>query len=105
MTATPLAAPATRQLPQLGGQLFLTDGGIETTLLYHDGIDLACFAAIDMFRKPGGRAHLERYFEGYLAIAREAGTGFVIESATCRACRVWAVPLEVAVCERGGYYI
>jgi len=103
MTETTLAALAARQLPQLGGQLFLTDGGIETTLLYHDGIDLACFAAIDMFRKPGGRAHLERYFEGYLAIAREAGTGFVLESATWRAGRDWAGPLEMTVAELAGY--
>ena len=35
MTQTTLAAPAARELPQLGGKLFLTDGGLETTLLFH----------------------------------------------------------------------
>jgi homocysteine S-methyltransferase len=99
MTQTTLAAPAARDLPQLGGQLFLTDGGLETTLLFHDGVDLACFAAIDMFRKPGGREHLERYFEGYLALAREAGTGFVLESATWRASPDWAEPLAMTLAE------
>lgn len=77
-------------------QLYLTDGGLETTLLFHDGIDLACFAAIDMLRKPGGRAHLDRYFEDYLAIARDAGTGFVLESITWRASADWAEPLGLS---------
>ena len=72
-------------LPQLGGKLFLTDGGLETTLLFHDGIDLTCFASIDMLRKPGGREHLKRYFETYLAIAHLARSGFILESATWRA--------------------
>jgi S-methylmethionine-dependent homocysteine/selenocysteine methylase len=103
MTDPRAAAPGA--LPQLQGKLFLTDGGLETTLLFHDGVDLACFAAIDMLRKPGGRAHLERYFETYLAIAKEAGTGFVLESATWRASRDWAEPLgmsleELAACNR-----
>lgn len=84
-------------LPQLAGKLFLTDGGLETTLLFHDGIDLACLAAIDMFRKPGGREHLVRYFETYIAIAKEAGAGFVLESVTWRSGRVWAEPLGLSV--------
>ena len=32
------------RLPQLDGGLFLTDGGIETTLIFLDGIDLPYFA-------------------------------------------------------------
>ena len=32
-------------LPQLGGEFFLTDGGIETTLIFHDGLELPDFAA------------------------------------------------------------
>ena len=32
-------------LPQLGGDLFLTDGGIETTLIFHEGLELPFFAA------------------------------------------------------------
>jgi hypothetical protein len=35
------------QLPQLGGGLFMTDGGIETTLIFHGGFDLPEFAAVD----------------------------------------------------------
>lgn len=84
-------------LPQLGSTLFLTDGGLETTLVFHDGIDLACFAAIDMLRKPGGRTHLERYFETYIAVAKDSDMGFVLESVTWRASRDWAKPLGLSL--------
>ena len=56
-------------LPKLGGDLFLTDGGIETTLISHDGIDLPCFAAFDLFKDAAGREALGRYFWRYAAIA------------------------------------
>ena len=36
------------ELPQLSGELFLTDGGIETTLIFHDGLELSHFAAFDL---------------------------------------------------------
>jgi S-methylmethionine-dependent homocysteine/selenocysteine methylase len=85
-----------QELPQLQGKLFLTDGGLETTLLFHDGIDLACFAAIDMLRKQGGREHLVRYFETYLAIAHDAQAGFVLESVTWRSSPDWAQPLGLS---------
>jgi S-methylmethionine-dependent homocysteine/selenocysteine methylase len=40
------AIPAYRsRLPQLDREVFLTDGGIETTLIFHEGIDLPLFAA------------------------------------------------------------
>jgi hypothetical protein len=29
-----------RRLPQLGDRVFLTDGGLETTLVFHEGIEL-----------------------------------------------------------------
>jgi hypothetical protein len=35
-------------LPQLEGGLFATDGGLETTPIYHDGLDLPCFAAVTL---------------------------------------------------------
>ena len=48
-------------LPQMGDEIFLTDGGIETTLIFHDGIELPHFAAFDLLRTrrgPGGAAAL-----------------------------------------------
>ena len=77
-------------LPQLGGDLFLTDGGIETTLIFHDGFDLPYFAAFALFKDGKGTRALRRYFARHAAVARKAGTGFILESATWRASRDWA---------------
>jgi len=70
------------RLPQLDGGLFLTDGGIETTLIFLDGIDLPYFAAFDLMKTEDGRAALTRYYERYIAIALSDGTGFIFESPT-----------------------
>ena len=43
-------------LPQLSGGLFATDGGIETTLTFLEGLELPDFAAFDLLRRPGGGA-------------------------------------------------
>jgi S-methylmethionine-dependent homocysteine/selenocysteine methylase len=42
------------ELPQLKGDLFLTDGGLETTLIFHRGIDLPGFAAFDLLKGRAG---------------------------------------------------
>jgi S-methylmethionine-dependent homocysteine/selenocysteine methylase len=80
-------------LPQLSGDLFLTDGGIETTLIFHHGLDLPHFAAFDLLRRDEGREALRRYFRSHFAIAREYGVGFVLESATWRASADWGAKL------------
>ncbi len=77
-------------LPQLGGGLFLTDGGLETTLIFHDGIDLPIFAAFDLLNTSKGEEALGRYYRQYAAIARRHRTGLVLESATWRANADWA---------------
>lgn len=77
-------------LPQLDGNLFLTDGGIETSLIFHEGIDLPLFAAFVLLDDEAGTATLRGYYEGYAEIAAERGTGFVLESPTWRASKRWA---------------
>jgi S-methylmethionine-dependent homocysteine/selenocysteine methylase len=76
-------------LPQLSGGLFLTDGGIETTLVFHDRFDLPYFAAFDLLKHERGRAALRRYYRSHTALARDHGVGFVLESATWRASADW----------------
>lgn len=83
-------------LPQLAGGLFLTDGGIETTLIYHDGFELPCFAAFDLLRHEAGRAALQRYFRAHIAIACDQQVGFVLESATWRASADWGAKLGLS---------
>jgi S-methylmethionine-dependent homocysteine/selenocysteine methylase len=80
-------------LPQLNGELFLTDGGIETTLIFHDGFDLPHFAAFDLLKNDGGREGLRKYYHPYANLARDHGVGFVLESATWRASPDWAEQL------------
>ncbi len=85
------AAPRHRDaLPQLDRPLFLTDGGIETTLIFHEGLDLPHFAAYDLLAREGGEDALRRYFEPYVAIALERGVGIVLETPTWRASPDWA---------------
>jgi S-methylmethionine-dependent homocysteine/selenocysteine methylase len=87
-------------LPQLDGErLFLTDGGLETTLLFHHGIDLPCFAAFDLLRREGGERALRAYFEPYLGLAREHEAGFVLDTPTWRASADWGARLGYAPAE------
>jgi len=76
-------------LPQLRGDFFLMDGGIETTLIFHEGLELPDFAAFDLLRRPEGEAALRRYFHTYAALAQRFGTGLILESATWRASADW----------------
>jgi homocysteine S-methyltransferase len=81
-------------LPQANGQLFLTDGGIETTLIFHDHVELPHFAAFILLEQ--NRAVLERYYQRYLAIAARTGTGFVLESPTWRCSNDWGEKLGLS---------
>ena len=80
-------------LPQLGEDVFLTDGGIETTLIFHDGFDLPHFASFILLESDKGLDALRRYYSRYLDIAGEAGSGFVLETPTWRANADWGARL------------
>ena len=77
-------------LPQLSGELYLTDGGIETTLIFHEGLELPDFAAFDLLKRPTGQQVLRKYFRTYGSIARKFRAGLILESATWRANPDWA---------------
>ncbi len=81
------------QLPQLSGDVFLTDGGLETTLIFRDGLDLPHFAAFGLVQDEAGRAALQNYLLPYLAIARKYDVGFILDSATWRANADWGTKL------------
>ena len=78
-----------QDLPLQSGDLFLTDGGLETTLIFHDGLDLPEFAAFVLLEDGTGRDALLRYFRTYAAVAADHGLGFVCESATWRSSPEW----------------
>lgn len=81
------------QLPQLRGEWFLTDGGIETTLLFHEGIDLPEFASFPLLDNEAGREMLRSCCSPYLELARKHGVGIIIETATWRASQDWGQKL------------
>lgn len=76
-------------LPQLAGQPLLTDGGIETVLIFQEGIDLPCFASFPVLQSDSGRALLTRYLDRHLEVANRYGVGMMLEAATWRANPDW----------------
>ncbi|HEY8002572.1 MAG: homocysteine S-methyltransferase family protein [Vicinamibacteria bacterium] len=80
-------------LPQLAGDLFLTDGGLETVLIFHEGHELPAFAAFDLLKDERGTEALRSYYTPYLELAAERGLGFVLESPTWRANPRWAAEI------------
>lgn len=71
----------------------LTDGGLETSLIFGQGLDLPLFAAFPLVETEAGRAALRRYWLPYLELAGEARAGFVVDTATWRANTDWAAQL------------
>ena len=76
-------------LPQLAGDLFLTDGGIETTLIFLEGIELPYFASIVLLQNDEGQDALRKYFRTYAVLTKNYGVGCILESATWRASSDW----------------
>jgi S-methylmethionine-dependent homocysteine/selenocysteine methylase len=86
-------------LPQLSNDLFLTDGGLETTLIFREGIDLPDFAAFDLLKHSTGYQALANYFRTYATMARNYQVGLVLESATWRANPDWGAKLGYSSAE------
>src|SRR4029079_2357366 len=76
-------------LPQLSGPVFLTDGGLETDLIFHHGVDLPEFASFVLHDDATGEALLRNYAAEYFEIATHNSLGLVIETATWRASSDW----------------
>jgi len=77
----------------LGQRRFVTDGGLETDLIFHHGVDLPDFAAFPLVEQPGGRELLANYYDGYADVSRRAGVGLTLETPTWRANPDWGARL------------
>ncbi|HIK17648.1 MAG TPA: homocysteine S-methyltransferase family protein [Leptolyngbyaceae cyanobacterium M33_DOE_097] len=86
-------APYRNHLPQLSNALFLTDGGIETTLIFREGLDLPEFAAFDLLKSETGYEALLNYFRTYVTLAKTYQVGLILESVTWRANPDWVTKL------------
>jgi S-methylmethionine-dependent homocysteine/selenocysteine methylase len=77
------------RLPQLTGDPFITDGGMETVLIFDYGLELPDFASFVLLDDPKGIAALRSYYERFIDIARERGVGIVLDTPTWRANEDW----------------
>jgi homocysteine S-methyltransferase len=84
-------------LPQLAGTTLLSDGGLETTLVFLDGMKLPCFAAFPLLESEAGRQRLRYYFAAYIAAAKAHDAGFLLSSPTWRANADWGANLGYSV--------
>ena len=73
--------------------LTITDGGLETTLVFQHGIDLPDFAAFPLVDTEQGRASLAAYYEPYLALADRMSLPIVVDTPTWRANLDWGARL------------
>jgi homocysteine S-methyltransferase len=80
-------------LPQLGPKVFLTDSGLETELLFNQGVDLPEFASFPLLTQREGTERLQEYFRAHAKVAAESDAGFVLEAATWRASADWGARL------------
>ena len=80
-------------------RFFLSDGGMETYMIFNKGYDLPCFSAAVLLDSEQGCKDLTEYFERYIKIARQTDRGFVIDAPTWRAGMAWAGQLGLTVTE------
>jgi S-methylmethionine-dependent homocysteine/selenocysteine methylase len=66
---------------------------METTLIFHKGIDLPHFASFVLLDSEDGRQALREYFLPYIHLAREHGVGIVLDTPTWRANADWGEKL------------
>ncbi len=80
-------------LPQRSGTTCITDGGLETVLVFHRGIELPHFASFPLVDSDTGTNELLAYFQPYAALARERGVGLLLDTPTWRANADWGAKL------------
>jgi S-methylmethionine-dependent homocysteine/selenocysteine methylase len=95
----PPAMQYRQALPQVGGTTCVTDGGIETVLIFHRGLDLPSFASFPLLSTPEGTEELCRYFEPYAQLAAERGLTAFFDTPTWRANGDWGAQLGYGAAE------
>ena len=73
--------------------IILTDGGLETDLIFNKHIELEHFAAFPLIENNNYRRVLISYYKEYMELAKKHQTGFILESPTWRANLDWGKKL------------
>lgn len=74
---------------------WIADAGLETVMIFLEGIELPHFASFFLLDSDAGRAALTRYFDQFVQLASEGSAGFVMDTATWRANMGWAAAMEL----------
>ena len=74
---------------------WIADAGLETVMIFLEGIDLPNFASFVLLDSKTGTDALTRYFEKFAHLAQKAGTGLVLDTATWRANMGWAGAMQL----------
>ena len=80
-------------LPQMSGDLFLKDGGLEIILHFKKGFALPEFASFDVVNDDNGREIISSHLQSFAAIAQDHSVGVILGSPTWRASRDWGEKL------------
>jgi S-methylmethionine-dependent homocysteine/selenocysteine methylase len=67
----------------------ITDGGMETTLIFKQGFDLPDFASFVLLDDPTGLDALRAYYRSYIDIAETRRVGIILDTPTWRANPDW----------------
>lgn len=86
-------------LPQLSDRFFIADGGLETTLVFHEGVELPYFAAFDVLKSKEGTERILAYNQRFIALAKKVGAGLVLHGCTWRASPDWGAKLGYSLDE------
>ena len=81
------------ELPQLKDGIFITDGGLETVLVFQKQIDLPLFAAFDLLNSDAGIETIKEYYLPYIELALDNRTGLILDTPTWRASPGWGEKL------------
>lgn len=86
-----------KNLAQLKERVFISDGGLETTLVFEHGFDLPEFASFAILKEKRGREVMHDYYLPYIDLAKQNQFGFIFESATWRASKGWGDKIGYSV--------
>jgi homocysteine S-methyltransferase len=78
-----------KQLPHESDKIYYIDGGLETTLVFLDGMELPAFASFPLVDSEVGRERLRVWYRDYLDIAAQHDVGFILEAPLWRAHADW----------------
>ncbi|CAF3596763.1 unnamed protein product [Rotaria socialis] len=83
-------------LPQLSNKFFITSGGMGTTLIFHEGMDLPFFASFIILKNEVRCEWLKNFYRKFVDIARKYDVGCILKTPTWRASPDWILKLGFA---------